>query len=121
MTVELVCRRRVERALKPGPRETGESKPSRLLELTGRWQRPVMENGLLSTSHQRHAERTLTAMDCHGCVDSVKSELISLTISTSQSIRMTAEMQSGRSLLADFGSRTSPRLPEICLTRNSDR
>ena len=39
---------RQESQLKSGPRETGASNPSRLHELTG--QRPVMENGLLSTS-----------------------------------------------------------------------
>ena len=31
--------------LKPGSRETGGSNPSRLHELTGRWERLVMENG----------------------------------------------------------------------------
>ena len=61
---------------------------------------------------------TPTAMECHGGVDSAKSEthLFDHHRGRSQSIRMTAEMQSGRSLLADFGSRTSPRLPEKLVT-----
>ena len=72
---------RRESQLESGPREAGESNPSRPHEPTGRWQWP-MENSLLSTSRQRHAERwlmvlssstsTLTAMECHGSVD--KSE-----------------------------------------------
>ena len=44
-----------------------------------------MKNGLLPTSRQRHAEYlTLTAMECHGCVDSAKSEHISLIISVGE-------------------------------------
>ena len=42
--------------LESGPRETRESNPSRPHEPTGRRQRRI-ENGLSSTSRQRHAER----------------------------------------------------------------
>ena len=48
-------RARRESQLKSGPREAGESNPSRCHETESRW-----ENGLMSTTYKRHKERVRT-------------------------------------------------------------
>ena len=59
-----------------GRGKQGESNPSRLYEPTGRWQRPkecTLSDG--RSFEQQHT--TLTAVERHGSVDSVKGEVTS--------------------------------------------